>query len=280
MGFTLQVPRSDRRTRPRRAKSKLTKGFLISASFAGVACAAAIAAVAAPEHAISDLQQSARHSFTQAIIAVGFGIDQVSLTGQRYTLDSDVFDALDLGNVTTFAALDTAAALKRIERLAWVDTAQITRVFPGMLNVQIKERTPAAIWTRGDKTYLIDVTGRTLGPVAAQNGWNLPRISGEGANVEAPLLLTAITRHKDIASHFSHAERVAERRWTVVLNNATRIELGADREVEGMDHVASNALLRRAVAEGNTSIDVRTAGRAILRALPAGTTRTPVVQQP
>ena len=72
---------------------------------------------------------------TQALIAVGFGIDQVSLTGQRYTLDSDVFDALDLGNVKTFAALDTAAALKRIERIAWVDTAQITRVFPGMLNV-------------------------------------------------------------------------------------------------------------------------------------------------
>ena len=76
---------------------------------------------------------------------------------------------------------------------------------------------------------------------------------------------------------FSHAERIAERRWSVVLKNGTRIELGADREVEGMDQVASNSMLRRAVADGATSIDVRTAGRAIRKPLrqPRTTCRSP-----
>lgn len=214
---------------------------------------------------LGEARESARNYATRIMIAAGFGIDQLSLTGQRYTLDSDVFDALDLTNVRTFAALDTAAALKRIERIAWVDTAQITRVFPGMLNIEIKERIPAAIWRRGDKNLLVDATGRTLGPVPPATSWALPQIAGEGASAEAPLLLAALLAHKEIASRLSYAERITERRWSVVLTNGSRIELAADREVEGLDQIASNAALRKAIAGPPATIDVRTPGRAIIR---------------
>jgi cell division protein FtsQ len=267
--LTLQVPKSDRRRKQRRQKSRSFAALLIAMSLVVVAGLAAVTAVTLPAFAWRDAQDTARRYATQGLIATGFGIDQVSLSGQRYTLDTDVFDALDLQNVKTFASLDTAAALKRIQRLAWVDTAQITRVFPGTLNVEIKERIPAAIWTRGDKDYLIDVTGRMLGPVSADSGWELPRLAGEGANIDASLLLTSISRHKEIQSQFNYAERISERRWRVVLKNGSRIELGADREVEGLDQVAANTTLRGSLVNAPEVIDVRTAGRAVTRPLGA-----------
>ena len=49
---------------------------------------------------------------SELMIAGGFGIDQVSVTGQHYTADTDIFDALDLPNVRTFAAFDSDAALQ------------------------------------------------------------------------------------------------------------------------------------------------------------------------
>lgn len=268
MGLTLQIPRSDRRLRPRRRPAKkFATMMIIAALLIPVAAGAAALAVFLPETALSDAQAKVRHCTTQALIMSGFGIEQVSVSGQRYTLDSDVFDALDLTNIKTFAALDTAAALKRIERISWVDTAQISRVYPGMLNVQIRERVPAAMWTRADKNYLIDATGRTLGPVQASNSWALPRIAGEGANVDAPLLLAALGRHKGIQNHVDHAERVAERRWTVILKNGSRIELGADREVEGLDQVAASSALKQALVATPSIVDVRTPGRAVTRPL-------------
>jgi cell division protein FtsQ len=272
LGLTLQVPKGDRRRKQRRPKSKGFGGLLIAALLVVVAGSAAAFAISAPAFALRDVKDKANHIATRGLIAAGFGIDQVSLTGQRYTPDTDVYDALDLANVTTFAGLDTAAALKRIERLAWVDAAQITRVFPGVLNVEIKERIPAAIWSRGDKHYLIDATGRTLGPVPAHNDWQLPRLAGEGANVDAALLLTAVSRHKDIQGQFNYAERIGERRWRVVMKNGSRIELGADREVEGLDQVATNITLRGALADAPEIIDVRTAGRAVMRPLKAAAT--------
>jgi cell division protein FtsQ len=267
MGFTLQVPKSDRRKVSRNRKKKSGGWLVFGACLLVVSGAAAVLAGAMPANAARDAASSVRQYATRGLISTGFGIDQVSLTGQHYTLDRDVFDALDLANVKTFAALDTNAALKRIERLSWVDMAQITRVFPGTLNIDIKERVPAAIWTRGDKNYLIDVTGRTLGPVPVNSGWSLPHLAGEGANADAPLILTAISRHKEIAAEFHHAERIAERRWSVVLNNGSRIELGADREVEGMDIVASTSVVRQAILASAYVVDVRTEGRATIRPL-------------
>jgi cell division protein FtsQ len=284
MSFTLQVPKGDRRKKPRSRTSQGAGWVVVTAIVAASGFSAAVATGMANASALGDVKNNAQMYVTSALIAAGFGIDQVSLTGQRYTLDSAVFDALDLGNVKTFAALDMAAALKRIERISWVDTAQISRVFPGMLNVQISERIPAAIWSRGNKNYLIDATGRTLGPVSENNGWVLPRLAGEGANVDAPLLLTAIARHKDIEAQFDHAERIAERRWSVALANGSRIELAADREVEGLDQVAASSTLRQAVLGAATVVDVRTAGRAVMRpAAPSGVqaatpSRTSMVQ--
>jgi cell division protein FtsQ len=150
-------------------------------------------------------------------------------------------------------------------------------VFPGMLTVEIKERVPAAIWARGNKRYLIDSTGRTLGPVLSVEEWTLPHLAGEGANVNAPLLLMAISRHKSIESQLGYAERIAERRWTVVLKNGSRIDLGADREVEGLDQVATSQTLRRALDEHPAIVDVRTAGRAVMRPVTAGAAVTGVL---
>ena len=264
-GFTLQIHRSQRRSR--RNAAKRWRQALVALSILPVMCAAGAIAAFAPRVDAAGITTAMSARTTQALIGLGFGIDQVSVTGQRYVNDSDVFDALDLPNVPTFAAFDADAALKRIERIPWVDTAQITRAFPGSLRIEIRERVPAAIWSRGDKTYLIDATGRVLGPVPATNGWVLPQVAGEGANTEVMMLLTALDRHKDVEAQFDHAERISERRWSVVLKNGSRFELGADREVEGLDQIAENSDLSRARAAGPVVIDVRTPGRIAVRPL-------------
>lgn len=119
------------------------------------------------------LKTLAAEKTEEALLGLGFGIDQVSLYGHRFTSDRDIFQALDLQHARTFAAFDAVAALRRVENLPWVDTAQITRLYPGGLKVEVRERQPAALWDYKGKTYLIDDTGRALGAAAA-NGWQLP----------------------------------------------------------------------------------------------------------
>ncbi len=274
--FALTISQADRR-QPARPRKHRGTTYLVAGLTGAALCTSAAAVVLMPDYLEpGKIKSVASEKATGVMLGLGFGIDQVSLTGHHYTPDSEIFDALDLPNVRTFAEFDAAAALKRIERLAWVDTAQITREYPGVLKIQVRERRPAAIWKRAGKDYLIDTTGRVLAHVAAPHGWQLPRISGEGANTESLMLFTALGRYPAIEEQFDHAERIAERRWSVVLKNGSRLELGADREDEGFAFVAARSDLRRAISGPAFVVDVRTPGRIAVRPLQGGKTANAV----
>jgi cell division protein FtsQ len=196
---------------------------------------------------------------------LGFGVDEVTLEGHHFSFDRDIFDALDLANVRTFAALDTAAVKSRIERLPWVDTAELTRVFPGRLDVRVTERKPFAVWTRSDRHYLIDKTGRTLTAVNGDALPDLPHFSGEGAAGEAAPLLENLARYPAVASRLEEAQRISERRWRLKLANATTIELPADGEVGALEELAADAALGKILAAGSTTLDFRGPGRVAIR---------------
>src|SRR5262249_44552738 len=92
----------------------------------------------------------------------GVRIEQVSLSGQRFTTDSDVFGAIDLPNAGSLVTFDANGARERIEQLPWVKTASISRVYPSSLEVRITERRPAAVWHNEGRELLVDGSGRVL----------------------------------------------------------------------------------------------------------------------
>lgn len=196
-----------------------------------------------------------------AAAAMGLGIDQISLDGHEFTYDADVFDALDLGNVRTFAAFDAKAAKDRIERLPWVATAELTRVYPNRLDIRITERKPYAVWTRGDKTFLVDVTGRVLAPVPAGSTPELPRIRGEGAPELAKAFLDLVDRYPALRTRVDSAERVGERRWTLHLKGKVELLLPASAEERALSEIMSDAKLAALTEASNITIDYRVRGR-------------------
>ncbi len=268
--FALHVPRDERRRRARRRAQHAGKASVLFA-FIGTVFLTAAAGVATSTASMSfdDVRQAANARLTTSLVALGFGLDRVSVIGHRFTNDRDVFDALDLANVATLWQLDMSAILKRIERISWVESAQISRVFPSGLDITIRERTAAAIWSRDGKAMLVDATGRVLGPAdrqtVAENPKRLPVIAGEGATTDLALMLTALNRRPSLQTLVAKSERIAERRWRLVLNNGSTIELAAEREIEGIDAVTSDMTLTRALKGPPVIIDLRTPGRTTVR---------------
>ena len=161
------------------------------------------------------------------LISLGFGINEISLTGHRHTLDQDVYRALGAERATLLT-LDVEAARQRVESLPWVATATLVRIFPDKLRVELSERKPSAIWHDGERTALVDVDGRVLSYVAASllpNG--LPHLAGDGAPVAAPELRDALARYPGVAAHVRVARRVGGRRWDLELTNGARVKLAA-----------------------------------------------------
>jgi cell division protein FtsQ len=199
---------------------------------------------------------------------MGLRVEQVALSGQRFTADADVFDAMDLLNTGSLVTFDAAGARERIEKLPWVSTAAISRIFPGSLDVRITERQPSALWINEGREYLVDGSGRVLSALKKGTKVRLPRFSGAGAPEQAQVLLDLIVRFPRIAERFELAERVGERRWTLHLKGGVLVHLGADREAVAFAALSSPAELGKLVETPNAIIDLRTRGRVTVRVAP------------
>jgi cell division protein FtsQ len=192
----------------------------------------------------------------------GFGLSQVSLTGHRYTLDSDVFDAVGLQAAHTMLSFDSRAAQDRIERLPWVERASIERVLPDRLEVRVSERSPYAVWHLGNRSFLIDKSGRVLTAVPRGAMPSLPRVAGEGAAAEAYRLFTLLADHPALMARIEIAERIGGRRWMLRLADGGSVQLPARGETEALARA-----LRIAGARGSAAreIDVRVSARTLVR---------------
>lgn len=197
-----------------------TRFFAVLGLAAGLALATLLAATTNGLRGATALDRVA--------ILAGFSIESVSLAGQRYTPDGDIFDALGATQGRSLLTFDSRGAKTRIERLPWVRRATITRQFPDRLTVDIVERQPFAQWERDGARHLIDETGRVLGRAAAGTWTALPLISGEGAALDAATLIAAYASLTGLEGRLVRAERVGGRRWTLHLKGGTEVMLPAD----------------------------------------------------
>ncbi len=203
------------------------------------------------------------------LVRAGLGVNQVWLMGHGATPADDIFAALALDEAGALPTYDVAAARRRIEALPWVARASLTRLLPDTLDVRIVERTPYAVWRRGDRFDLIDAEGRVLGPVPAGARTDLPLVVGAGAAREARALLAMLADHPALRDNLSAAIRVGGRRWTLRLVTGPDILLPADKPRRALRLLASLEARHRLLDRAIVAVDLRIPGKIALR-LPKG----------
>ncbi|MCH9806852.1 MAG: FtsQ-type POTRA domain-containing protein [Alphaproteobacteria bacterium] len=202
-----------------------------------------------------------------ALVFAGFGLDQVSLKGNRFAFAADIFEALKLDKAKSVASFNTEAARTRLEALPWIAEVQFRRVWPNQLEVLVKERKTFAVWDDGKALQLIDAAGRVLARVdEARAPKDLPRFAGAGAGEKALAFWRLVGQHPEIAKRFSRARRYGRRRWSVELGNGIVIHLPAEGEAGALAGLAAWPAFRGILENGNAIVDVRAQGRIAVRA--------------
>ncbi len=198
----------------------------------------------------------------------GFGIDQVTVKGNRFTLVSDIFEALELEEARSFVSFDAASARARIEALSWVDSVSFRRVYPNQLNVAVHEREAFAVWQMDQTLSLIDNEGRVLSRIEETSApSDLPRFQGKGANKEAASLWSDLKGHPVIKQRLLNAERFGERRWSLSLSNSVVIHLPGSGASAALTQLESWPGFEGYMNNGSSIIDLRAKGRIVVRSI-------------
>lgn len=108
--------------------------------------------------------------------------DQIEIIGSRYLPRAAVLDifSADMGRSVVRVPLDQRR--KALESLTWVERAEVQRVLPNHIRVEIIERTPVAFLRTGNNLSLVDAHGVIL-QRPLQGIFHFPVINGIGRSM-------------------------------------------------------------------------------------------------
>ncbi len=184
----------------------------------------------------------------------GLEISQITIRGRAQLSEADILNALGETAGHSIFAFNLRQAQERLADIGWVKRAEIQRLWPSMLRVDLEEHQARAVWTDGEKLVAINAEGRILGPIKPSDMSGLPRLAGVGAPEAAAEMIAALDAFPDLRARIAQAERIGGRRWDLLTDDGMRVRLPA----EGLE--AALGALRRFYAES----DINAAAIAVL----------------
>lgn len=212
---------------------------------------------------------------TQAVASAvtawsGLAIDRVEIKGQSETSEVEVLQQLALGDYPSIVTLDVTGARQRIETLPWVKEATLRKIYPDKLLIEIKERTPAAVWQHDGGFSLVEEGGRVISNHVGARHAGLPLVVGKGADARAAEFIELIAEFPSLQPRVKAGVLVSERRWNIVLDNGVEIMLPQnDPDIALIQAVAlddGHGVFSREIA----AIDMRLPSRLVFRLTEAG----------
>lgn len=207
----------------------------------------------------------------QAAAASGLRVTAVEISGNRVIDDEAVLDTAGLVPGGSLVGFDARRARVRLESLPWIASARVQKFFPDTLAIDVVERQPFAVWQHEGAYHIIDDTGVLLRPVSIEQLPDLPVVVGKGGGDGAAILFGALSRHPGIATKVIASVRVAERRWTLHLENGIEVRLPEHGLETALIQLADLDRQARMLKRDVALIDLRIAGRVFVRPRDADT---------
>lgn len=216
--------------------------------------------------------------FTQVTTAAaGFAIDDVKVSGARETSEIEILAHLGLDGTTSLVALDVQDVRGRLSELPWVEQVSVRKVYPGTIEVALKEREAFAIWQHGDDLSLIEKNGSVIAPLRDNKFSALPLFVGRDAETAAASFDKQFDNWPEIKARVKAYVRVAGRRWDLRLDNGIVVKLPETNIARAMDVLsrfeAEHGLLERDIA----AVDLRLEDRTTIQLTEGAAARRKVV---
>lgn len=209
------------------------------------------------------------------VAAVGWGllaspllrVDGVVLIGAHHTTRDEVIEAAGFDRHPNLLTLSPGVIAARLERLPWIERAEVERVLPGTVRVRVIEREAALALTIGAARWTIDDRGRVLARGAVEP--DLPVLGGVDVGDLEPGSVISIPAARDALRAWRSLPRVLRgrvravfaptlERITFVLDDGTQVRYGAAEQMKAKNGVLA-VLLDRLTEQGRvvSYIDVR-----------------------
>jgi cell division protein FtsQ len=197
--------------------------------------------------------------------AAGFRIVSVALAGQHHVSREEVLAAAGVSGSTSLLFLDVEQTRERLKTNPWIADATVLKLYPGELQIGIKEREAFALWQKDGQVSVIADDGTVLEPYVSPRLIELPLVVGRGAETRAKEFLALLDRYPALRAFVRAAVLVGERRWNLRLNNGIDVRLPETDIAPALERLVALDKEKNLVTRDIVAIDLRLPDRVTVR---------------
>jgi cell division protein FtsQ len=214
---------------------------------------------------LASIAQHVRNARDAAANAAGFRIVTIALAGNRHLSREEVLATAGVTGTTSLLFLDVDQARARLLTDPWIADATVRKLYPGALQIGVKERTAFALWQQDRRLHVIADDGTVLEPYVAPQLTDLPLVVGEGAHRRANAFLALLDRHPGLRAQVRASILVAERRWNLRLDNRIEVRLPELDIATALETLVALEREKRLLSRDIAVIDLRLPDRVTVR---------------
>ncbi len=264
-----------RRTTGRRRPASRWRRATYFAGGAGLAVAALIATGNWMWQAghVGRVQASIDAWLGDLVAGAGLTVREVYVTGRVNTTTRELLQALAVDRGDPILAFDPDEARKRLLRLDWIKSVEVSRRLPDLIDVRLQEREPLALWQRGKRFVLVDREGEPITGNDVGRFRDLPIVVGKDAPQHAADIIELLAADGALFQQVHALVRVGGRRWDVQLDTGIEVHLPETDAGEAWSQLsalqAEEGIFDRDIA----IIDLRRPGHLVVRLTPEAAAR-------
>lgn len=197
--------------------------------------------------------------------ALGFGLDVITISGQRELSEHEVLAVAGLSDRNSLPFLDAREVRERIKAAPLVREASVRKLYPNRLVIELTERDAHALWQKDGDIFVISADGTPIDSIHDDRFVHLPFVVGDGANERIAEFHRIVEAAGDLKSKIRAGVLVTHRRWNVKLTTGVDVKLPEIGAEAAMAALAKLAKEQRIIEKDLISIDMRIPGRLVAR---------------
>jgi cell division protein FtsQ len=197
--------------------------------------------------------------------AAGFRIVSVALAGQHHISREEVLASAGVTDTTSLLFLDVEQTREQLKSNPWIADATVLKLYPGELQIGIREREAFALWQKDGQVSVIADDGTVLEPYVAPRLIELPLVVGRGAETRAKEFLALLDRHPDLRASVRATVLVGERRWNLRLKNGVDVRLPETDIAPALERLVALDKEKNLTTRDIVAIDLRLPDRVTVR---------------
>jgi cell division protein FtsQ len=197
--------------------------------------------------------------------AAGFRITGIALGGNRQVTREEVLATAGVTGRASLLFLDVLSARDKLKTNPWISDATVLKLYPGALQISVKERGAFALWQKDGRVAVIASDGTVLEPFVANRFTRLPLVVGQGAETQAQEFLAVLGRYPEIGGQVRASILIAERRWNLRLKNGVDVRLPESGVEEALANLVKLERDKKLISRDITAIDLRVPDRVTVQ---------------